>query len=98
MQVGVSCTVFSCLGFHGNHLFSCRGHNFYSRNLVSLITAHLFLVVLDLQFEDSRDAEDAIRGRDGYNFDGNRLRVSKSRSCVRWKWTSKPCQLSFKPH
>ena len=28
-----------------------------------------------MQFEDARDAEDAIRGRDGYNFDGNRLRV-----------------------
>ncbi|KAG0587484.1 hypothetical protein KC19_2G167800 [Ceratodon purpureus] len=28
-----------------------------------------------LEFEDARDAEDAIRGRDGYNFDGNRLRV-----------------------
>lgn len=29
-----------------------------------------------LQFEDARDAEDAIRGRDGYDFDGHRLRVS----------------------
>lgn len=28
-----------------------------------------------IEFEDARDAEDAIRGRDGYNFDGNRLRV-----------------------
>lgn len=28
------------------------------------------------QFEDSRDADDAIRGRDGYDFDGCRLRVS----------------------
>ena len=28
-----------------------------------------------LQFEDARDAEDAIRGRDGYDFDGHRLRV-----------------------
>jgi arginine/serine-rich splicing factor 1/9 len=28
-----------------------------------------------VEFEDPRDAEDAIRGRDGYNFDGNRLRV-----------------------
>ncbi|RZC51973.1 hypothetical protein C5167_020396 [Papaver somniferum] len=26
-------------------------------------------------FEDARDAEDAIRGRDGYSFDGHRLRV-----------------------
>ncbi|KAG5223501.1 serine/arginine-rich splicing factor SR [Salix suchowensis] len=26
-------------------------------------------------FEEARDAEDAIRGRDGYNFDGCRLRV-----------------------
>lgn len=28
------------------------------------------------QFEDPRDADDAIRGRDGYDFDGHRLRVS----------------------
>lgn len=28
-----------------------------------------------IEFEDSRDAEDAIKGRDGYNFDGNYLRV-----------------------
>ncbi|XP_010549670.1 PREDICTED: serine/arginine-rich splicing factor SR30 [Tarenaya hassleriana] len=28
-----------------------------------------------VEFEDPRDAEDAIRGRDGYNFDGCRLRV-----------------------
>lgn len=28
-----------------------------------------------VEFEDSRDAEDAIRGRDGYDFDRNRLRV-----------------------
>ena len=28
-----------------------------------------------VNFEDSRDAEDAVRGRDGYSFDGSRLRV-----------------------
>lgn len=28
-----------------------------------------------VEYEDARDAEDAIRGRDGYNFDGCRLRV-----------------------
>uniref|UniRef100_A0A1J3IBW8 Serine/arginine-rich splicing factor SR34A n=1 Tax=Noccaea caerulescens TaxID=107243 RepID=A0A1J3IBW8_NOCCA len=28
-----------------------------------------------VEFEHTRDAEDAIRGRDGYNFDGCRLRV-----------------------
>ncbi|URD80909.1 hypothetical protein MUK42_18593 [Musa troglodytarum] len=28
-----------------------------------------------IEFEDPRDADDAIRGRDGYNFDGHRLRV-----------------------
>ncbi|XP_073008741.1 serine/arginine-rich splicing factor SR30 isoform X1 [Typha latifolia] len=28
-----------------------------------------------IEFEDARDADDAIRGRDGYNFDGHRLRV-----------------------
>lgn len=31
-----------------------------------------------LQFENARDAEDAIRGRDGYNFDGCRLRVLRT--------------------
>lgn len=28
-----------------------------------------------IEFEDARDAEDAIRGRDGYNFDGYHIRV-----------------------
>ncbi|GAB2277444.1 Serine/arginine-rich splicing factor sr30 [Dionaea muscipula] len=31
-----------------------------------------------VEFEDERDAEDAVRGRDGYDFDGNRLRVEFS--------------------
>lgn len=35
------------------------------------------MYMLCFQFESSRDAEDAIRGRDGYNFDGCRLRVLK---------------------
>lgn len=35
-----------------------------------------------LQFEDAQDAEDAIRGRDGYDFDGHRLRVSHSFTCI----------------
>ncbi|KAJ0584229.1 putative RNA recognition motif domain, nucleotide-binding alpha-beta plait domain superfamily [Helianthus annuus] len=28
-----------------------------------------------VEFEEARDAEDAIRGRDGYDFDGDKLRV-----------------------
>jgi len=32
-----------------------------------------------IEFEDSRDAEDAVRGRDGYEFDRQRLRVEISR-------------------
>ncbi|KAF0683866.1 Aste57867_24092 [Aphanomyces stellatus] len=31
-----------------------------------------------IEFEDSRDADDAIRGRDGYEFDGQRLRVERT--------------------
>ncbi|KAB2621501.1 serine/arginine-rich splicing factor SR30-like [Pyrus ussuriensis x Pyrus communis] len=33
----------------------------------------------DRQFEDPRDADDAIYGRDGYDFDGFRLRVELAR-------------------
>lgn len=38
---------------------------------------YLFFIRYHLlsQFEEVRDAEDAIRGRDGYDFDGHRLRV-----------------------
>lgn len=32
-----------------------------------------------ISFDDERDAEDAIRGRDNYDFDGHRLRVEFSR-------------------
>ncbi|KAK6014519.1 hypothetical protein OSTOST_20096, partial [Ostertagia ostertagi] len=32
-----------------------------------------------VEFEDSRDAEDAVRGRDGYDFDGSRIRVEFTR-------------------
>ncbi|XP_055816666.1 serine/arginine-rich splicing factor SR30 isoform X2 [Solanum dulcamara] len=32
-----------------------------------------------VEFEDPRDADDAIRGRDGYDFDGHRLRVELAR-------------------
>ena len=32
-----------------------------------------------LEFEDERDAEDAVRDRDGYKFDGTRLRVELAR-------------------
>lgn len=35
-----------------------------------------FLAFPYFQFEDPRDAEDAIHGRDGCKFDGHRLRVS----------------------
>ncbi|KAK8520220.1 hypothetical protein V6N13_031317 [Hibiscus sabdariffa] len=33
-----------------------------------------------IEFEDPRDAEDAIRGRDGYDFDGHYLRVELAHS------------------
>ncbi|RYG64856.1 hypothetical protein EON64_13130 [archaeon] len=32
-----------------------------------------------ISFDDRRDAEDAIRGRDGYNFDGYRLRCEMAK-------------------
>jgi len=32
-----------------------------------------------VQFDDDRDADDAIRGRNGYDFDGYRLRVERCR-------------------
>ncbi|CAI5444572.1 unnamed protein product [Caenorhabditis angaria] len=32
-----------------------------------------------IEFEDNRDADDAVRGRDGYDFDGHRLRVEFTR-------------------
>ncbi|VDL86932.1 unnamed protein product [Nippostrongylus brasiliensis] len=32
-----------------------------------------------VEFEDYRDAEDAVRGRDGYDFDGCRIRVEFTR-------------------
>ncbi|CAM9116832.1 unnamed protein product [Heterosigma akashiwo] len=31
-----------------------------------------------VEFEDARDAEDAVYGRDGYDFDGERIRVEIS--------------------
>ena len=43
---------------------------------------HHWTCVFRFQFENARDAEDAIRGRDGYNFDGCRLRVIISSNCV----------------
>uniref|UniRef100_A0A1I7XB94 MHD domain-containing protein n=1 Tax=Heterorhabditis bacteriophora TaxID=37862 RepID=A0A1I7XB94_HETBA len=32
-----------------------------------------------IEFDDNRDAEDAVRGRDGYDFDGYRIRVEFTR-------------------
>lgn len=51
--------------------------------LLSLIVIHRNYV---LQFEDPRDADDAIYYRDGYDFDGYRLRVSCS--CICYSSTS----------
>ncbi|XP_078599868.1 serine/arginine-rich splicing factor 9-like isoform X1 [Branchiostoma floridae x Branchiostoma japonicum] len=36
-----------------------------------------------VEFDDKRDAEDAVRGRDGYNYDGYRLRVEFPRGTSR---------------
>lgn len=46
--------------------------------LVKYISIVIYLSFL--QFEDAHDAEDAIRGRDGYDVDGHRLRVRED-SC-----------------
>ena len=35
----------------------------------------MFILNHLLQFEDERDVEDAVQGRNGYDFDGHRLRV-----------------------
>ncbi|KAI8549160.1 hypothetical protein RHMOL_Rhmol06G0004800 [Rhododendron molle] len=50
---------------------------------VSLIYQYILHTLMDrppgyafVEVEESRDAEDAIRGCDGYDFDGNRLRVA----------------------
>lgn len=45
--------------------------------LDQLVLSWMLMYMICFQFESSRDAEDAIRGRDGYNFDGCRLRVLK---------------------
>ncbi|PWA48404.1 serine/arginine-rich splicing factor SR34A [Artemisia annua] len=37
-----------------------------------------------VEFANARDAEDAIRGRDGYNFDGCRLRVTQNFDHLFW--------------
>ncbi|KAG5567732.1 hypothetical protein RHGRI_003055 [Rhododendron griersonianum] len=50
--------------------FSCFDCSFIGNFMCNIICNIFFS-----QFEESRDAEDAIRGRDGYDFDGNRLRV-----------------------
>lgn len=55
--------------------------------LCSSLTGHV-------QFEDPQDAEDAIRGRDGYDFDGYRLRVSLKRVSCGGEDLFNP----FKPH
>lgn len=49
-------------------------NNFLKPCVRDLSNFRCFCLVIG-QFESSRDADDAIRGRDGYNFDGYRLRV-----------------------
>lgn len=47
-----------------------------SHSVPLLFSSEKWFWLYAIQFEDYRDAEDAIRGRDGYDFDGHRLRVS----------------------
>lgn len=54
----------------------------------------LFMI---FQFESSRDADDAIRGRDGYLFDGHRLRVSHIYSLFFISWLPSIDYYSFIP-
>lgn len=60
------CLYFILKGWEGylSHLFFCF-----------LVCSVLCILNLILQFEDARDAQDAIYYRDGYDFDGYRLRV-----------------------
>jgi hypothetical protein len=55
-----------------NYLSPYLARKFYSlKSGIDLMFSFIYF----WQFEDARDAEDSIRGRDGYNFDGHRLRV-----------------------
>jgi len=56
----------------------CRGEFGGTKFLINIFFPPLRIILTYawlLQFEDAQDAEDAIRGRDGYDFDGHRLRV-----------------------
>ncbi|GFY81791.1 SER/ARG-rich protein 34A [Actinidia rufa] len=63
---------------YNNDVLGCRGNAYrlYGRILdVELKIPPRPPCYCFVEFENARDAEDAIRGRDGYNFDGCRLRV-----------------------
>ena len=47
-----------------------------------------------VDFEDARDAEDAIRGRDGYDYDGARLRVEPANGGRRESGRDRPLNQS----
>ena len=49
----------------------------YSKHNLFLSSIKFFFFLF-CKFDNARDAEDAIKGRDGYNFDGCRLRVIRS--------------------
>lgn len=49
--------------------------SFCLKNFIHLLVMSFIWCQNNLQFEEARDAADAMRGRDGYDFDGHRLRV-----------------------
>ena len=45
----------------------------------AICPSDLSVLSLQVEFEDERDAADAVRARDGYEFEGGRLRVEHSK-------------------
>jgi arginine/serine-rich splicing factor 1/9 len=62
--------------FHSCQYFFCRYGKIREIDLKTPSRPPAFAFI---SYDDYRDAQDAVRGRDGYNFDGYRLRVEFSK-------------------